>query len=394
MSEIRHDWLADRWVIFAPHRSSRPDEFVGIDTNLPTTKVQCPFCAGRESETPPAVLSYPAAPGDSQAERWEVRVVPNKFPAVRWPSNPEAFGLSYSISEAAPPTAPTGGSEADHLESDEGDHPRRKSFINPKYRTDPIHSHRTPHGDAFPNLFEAKPLVGAHEVIVESPEHLHSLTQVSLTHVRWVLDAYRERLLHWRNNENIQYGVIFKNSGADAGASLLHSHSQLICTSLVPPEVQRVCMRMGAYQRQTGQCVLCQTLKQEREQKVRVVWESDSFIAICPFASRLPYMVSLLPKNHTPAFEHTSQKELDELAPLLQRTLRSLEALHPAAAYNYVLHSSPFTQPVASVYHWRLEIFPRLTKVAGFEWGSDCFINPYLPEMAAEHLREHFSKLA
>jgi UDPglucose--hexose-1-phosphate uridylyltransferase len=117
--------------------------------------------------------------------------------------------------------------------------------------------------------------------------------------------------------------------------------------------------------------------------------ETEHFVVICPFASRFPFAFSIIPRRHRPHFEDTSAAELLDLATVLKSSLSALERAQPEAAYNYVLQSSPFHQFDDEAHHWRLRVIPRLSKVAGFEWGSDCFINTIKPEVAAQILREH-----
>jgi UDPglucose--hexose-1-phosphate uridylyltransferase len=162
--------------------------------------------------------------------------------------------------------------------------------------------------------------------------------------------------------------VIFKNVGYDAGASLAHTHSQLIATDILPTEVQRHVSRMEEYERIEGACLFCRMVAEESEQGVRIVEKSALFTAFCPFASRLPSMVTIVPNLHASSFESLDEVALDELAWLTHRLIRRIEQ-------------------DSSAFHWRMELVPRITKVAGFEWGSDCYINPISPESAAAALR-------
>ncbi len=212
MSETRYDWLTDRWVIFAPHRSKRPDDFVSNLVLPDPSSIGCPFCMGHELQTPSEVLVLPSI-SQSHGD-WLVRVVPNKYPAL------ETLGDDCpSVIEKA------------------------NSHWLQRYRTSKVDSD----GEEWlpmPSIsesvfFDRRPLRGAHEVIVESPTHATSLTQLSETHVRLVFEAFRRRLMYWRSHEAIRYAVAFKNRGPEAGASLSHTHSQLIATDFVPPDVER-----------------------------------------------------------------------------------------------------------------------------------------------------------
>ena len=218
-----------------------------------------------------------------------------------------------------------------------------------------------------------------------------SLTSLPTEHIELVLASYQKRLLHWRSHPNIQYAVVFKNFGADAGASLSHTHSQIICLDFVPSDVQRMHHRLVKHQEDYGSCYICQVMHEEVRHRERIVMETDHFVVICPFASRFPFASSIIPRKHRSHFEDISAEELLDLATVLKSSLSALERAQPDAAYNYVLQSSPFHQFDDEAHHWRLRVIPRLSKVAGFEWGSDCFINTTKPEVASQILRAHLS---
>ncbi|RMF44853.1 MAG: DUF4921 family protein [Planctomycetota bacterium] len=337
-SEMRYDWLADRWVIMAPNRTRRPDDF----RRLPPPAVdpsQCPFCAGREAETPPEIAVYPAPQGKGG---WQVRVVPNKFPAVQANSD----------------TWPVTGNSA------------------PTWIPRDI------------DLYQRRELTGGHEVIIESPQHFTSLSQLEQGAVATVFHAFRDRLYHWLEQQRIAYAVVFKNSGLDAGASLAHVHSQLIATDTVPADVLRIDQRMQLFLQTESECVLCRMAASEIEQGVRLVEQTARLVAFCPFASRLPGSITVLPLEHSSGFELADDATIEELALLMYRLIRQLELCYPDAAYNFVIHTAHTGTRNSPAFHWRIEMFPRLTKVAGFEWGSECYINPVLPETAAERLRQ------
>jgi UDPglucose--hexose-1-phosphate uridylyltransferase len=368
MSETRYDWLADRWVIFAPNRSQRPDEFRHVHRSS-SSEVECPFCLGNEQLTPESLLVLPRRSKASTSPQlptgrfasqrsnrtWQVRVIPNKFPALA-------------------PISLSGLSDLDvgHLSENHND---SKRPVLPML--DPLQS--------------SYQLSGVHEVIVETPKHLNSLTQLSPTQCKLVFEAYRQRLNHWRAHDALRYGVVFKNVGSDAGASLSHSHSQLIATTFVPPEVFRCCQRLMQYRESYGKDFFEDTIEKETIAQKRIVYRSERLIAIAPFASHVPYLVQVLPIKDEPRFEETSSQTLGELAMLARQMLAAIEKMFPSAAYNFVIHTSPFDPNWDQSFRWRLEIFPRLTKVAGFEWGSDCFINPVIPEEAAARMREQLN---
>ncbi len=344
MNEMRYDWLGDRWVIFAPNRLLRPDNFRpprncqdSVATVADSQTKPCPFCLGSEDQTPEATLvlkTHPQAP-------WSVRVVPNKFPAIQNHVPLESF---------------------DALE---------------------------PQQSSKDELFLRKQTRGGHEVIIEAPSHVQSITQLQTEHAALIFEAYQQRLRYWRSVHAMRYAVVFKNNGADAGASLVHAHSQLICTDFLPSDVLKTQNRSQEYYQSHRRCYACDVIEQELKIAQRIVAQTDSFVALCPFASRLPYSVSILPKTHQSAFEECTPSQLAELARLVQHTLRAIETEHPQAAYNYVLQTAPLDSHDPAAFHWRLKVLPRLIKVAGFEWSSDCYINTVLPEDAAMALSGH-----
>ena len=344
MNEMRYDWLGDRWVIFAPNRLLRPDNFQTPashseqpDRNPDTDSKRCPFCLGSEDQTPEATLTlktHPHAP-------WSVRVVPNKFPAI----------------QNGGPFAPCNPVDLNNCSNQE--------------------------------LFLRKQTRGGHEVIIEAPSHVQSITQLHTDHAALIFQAYQQRLRYWRSVHAMRYAVVFKNNGADAGASLVHAHSQLICTDFLPSDVLKTQNRSQEYFQSHRRCYACDVIEQELTAGDRIVAQTESFVALCPFASRLPYSVSILPKKHQSAFEECTPSHLAELARLVQHTLRAVETEHPKAAYNYVLQTAPLDSHDPAAFHWRLKILPRLIKVAGFEWSSDCYINTVMPEEAARALARH-----
>ena len=322
MSEYRQDPLTKNWVIIAAHRGQRPDEFAV--SQWQRSAVECPFCAGHEAETPPEIARY-LAPG---REEWLVRVVPNKYPAVHAAAN----GFS--------PTR----------------YPFRRSAAR-----------------------------GAHEVVIESPTHALNLTDLPQIFTELAFQAYADRLLEHRRRGVSAYGVVFKNSGAEAGASLEHVHSQVLTTSLVPPALASLHARWKRQARTVN--AFQKFLEDELTADCRVVARTSSFVAICPFASRVPFEMRVLPLERAPYFERTSRDQLAELAQLMYDLLRRIDAVTQRGPYNLIIHTAPFDTPPHDYYHWHMEIVPRVTRTAGFEWGSGCYINPMAPEHAAERLR-------
>lgn len=307
----------------------RPDQFKRPPTFPPSNK-PCPFCEGNEAQTPPEIRAL-RTNGSPNGPGWRMRVVPNKFPALRIEGSLEKRG--------------------------EG-------------------------------IYDLMNGIGAHEVIVEAPSHIHSITELSEQGVRDLVWLYKERIDDLKRDPRMKYVLVFKNVGESAGASLEHSHSQIIATPIVPIRVQSEINHCKTYYEFRGRCLICDMIKQEISSGIRVVINSDHFVALEPFAPRFPFETHLLPKFHQSHYETIDDGLLPELARVLRATLARLEKVADRPPYNYLLHTTPMKEPEFEHYHWHFEIFPRLTRVAGFEWGTGFYINPMPPEDAARYLRE------
>jgi UDPglucose--hexose-1-phosphate uridylyltransferase len=236
-------------------------------------------------------------------------------------------------------------------------------------------------------LFESMSGVGHHEVIIESPTHSDSLAELPASEVEKTIWAYRERILALKNDERVQYILIFKNHGVAAGASLEHTHSQLIALPVVPIRVQREIDLSRGYFGLRERCVFCDVLQKERAAGQRIIAETEHFVVLSPYAARFPFETWILPKQHESQFELTRPGQDGELAGVLKNLLGALNVCLAQPAYNFLLHTAPVWERCEQAFHWHFEVIPRLTQVAGFEWGSGFFINPTTPEMAAEALR-------
>jgi UDPglucose--hexose-1-phosphate uridylyltransferase len=330
MPELRKDPVLGRWIIIAKERRKRPTDFL---VEAPQVLGGfCPLCPGNEDFTPPEVLAYR---GGSQSRSnqpdWQVRVVPNKYPALI---------IEGELGKAA-----------------EG-------------------------------LYDRMNGIGAHEVIIESPGHNDQLWDQPVEHIALVLRVYRDRLLDLQKDSRFRYAMIFKNYGKAAGASLEHSHSQLIALPVLPRMITNELDGGKSYYRYKDRCLFCDIIYQEIEQDVRVVCQNESFITISPFAPRTPFEMWVLPKRHTSGYCHEDDGELLRLARILSETLRRLDACIPNVPYNFVLHTQPLRSGELEHFHWHFEIVPKLTSIAGFEWGSGFYINPMPPEEATQYLRE------
>ena len=330
MSELRRDPTTLEWVIIAHERAIRPHQLVQKNAEPPAVEFDddCPFCPGHEHMTPPEVLSQ-ALPGSERP--WDVRVVPNRYPALR-------------------PDAPF----------EEG-------------------------GDEFFPRFSG---AGAHEVVIDTPFHNRELPMMTDREVEEVLRVYQQRYNVLKTDPRVKLVIIFKNKGAVAGTSLAHPHSQIVATPVEPPLVRRRYNVARTYYAGCGRCLYCDILEKERADGRRVVMETERFVAFHPFASRWPFETWILPKEHRSSFADATAEELRDLAPLLRSVLGTLRQKLGDPHYNLVVHSAPTSDSVKPYYQWHLQIVPRLTTAAGFEIGSGMHINTALPEETAAFIRD------
>jgi UDPglucose--hexose-1-phosphate uridylyltransferase len=327
--ELRKDPVVGRWVIISTERGRRPSDFAVQPVQAQGD--DCVFCPHNEGKTPPEILVVRGAGAPANGPGWSLRVVPNKFPALR------------------------------------------------------IEGELEPTGEG---LYDRMNGVGAHEVVIETPDHRATLATLPVDAVADVLLAYRERVVDLKKDPRFEYVLVFKNHGAAAGASLEHSHSQLIATPIIPIMVSEELKGAGEYYGMKERCVWCDVVRQERRNRRRVIMEAHGFVALAPFAPRFPFETWILPTRHRSAFEETGVDELRGLAEVLGEFLRRLDRVLQRPPFNFMLHTAPLRDGPLDHFHWHLEIIPKLTNVAGYEWGSGFFINPTPPEDAAAALRE------
>ena len=323
-SELRKDPVIGRWVIIAGERSRRANPFRHYTTTIESAG-PCPFCPGHEAMTPPEVLSYRGENG------WSLRVVPNLFPALRIEGDPNKRG--------------------------EG-------------------------------LYDLMRGIGAHEVVIESPDHEANPVTYAAAQMGLVIQAYRDRMMDLLRDGRFRYVMAYKNHGAPAGATLAHAHSQIIALPVVPVRVMAEMEGSEKYFDYRGRCIYCDILAQELDDPKRVVVQNHHFVAITPFASRFPFEISILPRKHEAFFWGAGYEESASLAEILQDVLRRYRLALKDPPYNYIIHTAPPGYPAPERYHWQVEVIPKLTEAAGFEWGSGFFINPMPPEEAAARLRD------
>jgi UDPglucose--hexose-1-phosphate uridylyltransferase len=230
--------------------------------------------------------------------------------------------------------------------------------------------------------------IGAHEVVIESPDHSLTMAEMTDRQIERVLCAFRDRVRDLKKDIRFRYIVIFKNHGEAAGATLEHAHSQLIALPVVPKRVKEELDGAKVYFDFKERCVYCDILRQETSAGVRVVTETDRLLVLQPWAPRFPFETWILPKRHESHFEETEDATLQNLAWALRSTLRKIDKVLERPPFNFIVHTAPLQDTHLSHYHWHIEVIPKLTKVAGFEWGTGFYINPTPPEESAKFLRE------
>jgi len=234
---------------------------------------------------------------------------------------------------------------------------------------------------------DASPAIGAHEVIIESPWHIVDFAQLDVDQVATILRVYRDRLRHWARDPRLKHGTVFKNSGHAAGASLEHVHSQLVVLPYVPAVIEAELAGAHRHYATHGRCAFCDLLDAEVASGARLVARRDGFAAWCAYAGRQPYETWILPERHAARYDELSDADASGLAALLQDVLVRLQASAAAASYNLVLHGAPLDDLHLDAYHWHWELIPRSAHLAGLELGAGVYINPLAPEHAAERLR-------
>jgi UDPglucose--hexose-1-phosphate uridylyltransferase len=333
MPEFRKDPLVSRWVVFAPERSRRPIQMKPAETPLEDLQA---FSSGNEHLTPPEVFALRPAHSAPNTPGWRVRVVPNRFPAFRIEGalDPEAVGF-----------------------------------------------------------YDRMNGLGAHEVVIETPEPESALEDLSVDAVAEIFQAHQSRMLDLTHDHRLRYFISFKNVGFMAGASIRHAHSQLVALPIVPRNEQEKLDGARRYYAEKQRNLFADILRNETRTGTRVVYENAGFLVYCPFASRFPFEMGVLPKRQSPDFTSIDPHERLLLADAVRQALGRLNKGLGAPAYNLILHTAPVCRhnheggTLAEDYRWHIEILPRLTGIAGFELGTGFFINTTLPEEAAQFLR-------
>jgi len=331
LSEFRQDIVSKHWILFAPNRGTRPEDFKSAPpppdpSQLPELDEHCVFCPGNEAFN----LDILTTPKGSD---WKVRVIPNKF---------EALGH-------------TGG--------------RQRS-----------------------DFYTVREGIGDHEVIITRPHNkITAFLDDEIMDLN--LQVYQERMRDLSNHPEVEYVHIIQNHGREGGASLIHPHSQVFATPFVPEHLHDEVTGSYVSFFQNGACIYCEMIFRELADRERVVIDHPDYLVFCQFASRVPYALRIIPKRHQASFMDMTDKERRSLGTVLKTALQKLYFKLNNPAYNFYIHSLPVSHSILTryddrSYHWHLEILPRLNVWGGFELGSDVYVNTVLPEQAADYLRQ------
>lgn len=326
--EIRLNKVTREWVIYAPSRRKRPQDFQKItraQQSLVSHEPKCPFCPGNEHMSDAILLELP----NLQHSFWQTRVVPNKYPALTPDEN----------------------------------------------------THRTLHG-----IYLTMPRYGRHEIVIESPDHSQSIATMPEEEVAILIETYHRRYIDLMLAHENMMAIIFRNHGDRAGASLRHPHSQIIVTGMVPHHIRWREEEAQHYFDDWGRCMYCDILAFEMQNPRRVVRENESFLAFVPFAAEVPFEIWIMPKRHQADFGSISDQEKSDFAAILKNILTNLYEKLNDPDYNYVINTAARYKAEEPQVHWYCQIQPRLTTQAGYELGAGIHINPSLPEVDAEFL--------
>ncbi|MFH1282480.1 MAG: galactose-1-phosphate uridylyltransferase [bacterium] len=328
MSELRRDPIVGRWVVISTERGAELSDYF-----IKKCKVKeefCNYCAGNEGKTPPEIMAYRPQGGKTDKKPWDLRVIPNKFPALLMDGSMNRIG---------------------------------------------------------DGMYDKMDGIGTHEVIIETPQHSANIYELPGRKVEDIIWAYRDRIIDLKKDNRLEYVLIFKNHGVDADAPQSHTHSQLIATPVVPKKIKEEMKGAKSYYEYKERCVFCDMIHQEKRDQLRVVFENIGFLAFEPFASRYPFETWVLPKIHASNFENIQKKEVEQLADIMKEINHRISKALNDPPYCYMLHNTPVKENNLIYYHWHIEIVPKLKNTQGFEWGSSFYINTTSPEESAKFLR-------
>ncbi len=327
MPEMRLNLITREWVIISTERARRPEDFRQRRDKkiLPEIDQSCPFCPGNEHKTPDEIMRIP------DDGSWLIRVISNKFAAF----------------------------------SSEGERIRKS--------------------DGLKHLITG---VGKHEVIIESSSHNTPTALLPVEDITNIIKVYKKRFIDVYSNPVIRHVIIFKNQGEGSGTSIVHPHSQLIGIPITPFQVRDRISEARMFFDNTGECLLCATLRGELDDGRRIIVNTEHFVTFIPYAALSPFHTWIFPKRHAASFGDISDDEINDLAFSLKTILTKLYCGLENPDFNYVIRSENLKESGSEYFHWYLSIVPRITHSSGFELGSGMYTNASVPEEVAEFLRK------
>jgi UDPglucose--hexose-1-phosphate uridylyltransferase len=338
MSELRRDPIVGRWVVIDPECGKSTKNFFENKGSKITDQSTCPFCEGHEGMTPSEILAYRPPETLRDKPGWWIRVFANRTPVLHIEGNLRRQGVG---------------------------------------------------------MFDMMNGIGAHEIIVETPEHDKGFAELSDNQTEKVIWAYRDRIIDLQKDNRFRYILIFKNHGQHSGTKITHSHSQLIATPVLPKAVKEELDGAKTHYNYKERCIYCDIIRQEIKMQDRMVEENNHFAAFIPFAARFPYEISIMPKEHNYDFSNITKEQAMDLSKIMKSVLWRLNKGLEGPSYSYILHTCPNHLPNEALwdtlefdFHWHIDIIPRLLKRAGMELGTGFYINPTSPEEAATFLKE------
>lgn len=340
MSELRHDPISRRWVVIALERSVRPKEFRVVRPVPESDEPPCPFCPGQESKTPPEITAIREG-GAPNSPGWQVRVVPNKSPVLAIEGTPDRSAVGH---------------------------------------------------------YDRMRGIGAHEIVVESPDHRARPYAMPLLQFSAALAVSRNRIADLRGDSRFKHILLHRNYGVGAGATVHHPIQQIVAIPVTPLRLAAQLDAAREHFQIKERCVFCDILAQELDSGTRIVHVCDDYLSFCPYAGRFPYEINIYPRRHEHQFTETSDLLIEKLAAHMLEVFRRLHAVLGDISFNWMLVNSPnsagnmrrpgYWTTLPYDFHWHIEVLPRLTPQAGFEWGTGLYINPTPPEDAAAFLRD------
>jgi UDPglucose--hexose-1-phosphate uridylyltransferase len=341
MSDLRRDPVSGSWVVISPEQG--PSVKLERFERYQTPENECPFCPGRESDTGPEILYSPPLKAKKKEIKWGVRVIPNRVPVLRTDLALEREGMG---------------------------------------------------------MFDRMTGVGAHEIVIDSPEHSLDLKDFPIDQFAQMLQAWRERLVDLHRDSRLRYVSIFKNQGRRAGARISHPHSQIIATPMIPITIRDELESARGYFKYKERCLFMDLIGQELEAETRLVLQSRGFVVFCPFASRFPFEMWVLPRRQSCNYGTVVDEEIQDLAEVLSAVSKALALSLLDPDLNLILKTAPNPDQrrrqwmtLEDDFLWHLEIIPRIFRPCGYEAATGMYVNPTPPEEAAASLRESLSRV-